>query len=101
MMHGREKSDSAIVAAKPANKAGATAAEPVEPRAGTKRNAGGHSTHRTLGRARVTRRSTAYGKPQGKGRRRSSPRSTITSASICSVRRSSRSGAMPPPAWMG
>jgi RNA-directed DNA polymerase len=54
MMQGREKSDSAIVAAKPTNKAGATAAEPVEPRAGTKRNAGGHSTHRTLGRARVT-----------------------------------------------
>jgi hypothetical protein len=53
MMHGREKSDSAIVAAKPMNKAGATAAEAVEPRAGTKRNAGGQSTHRTLGRARV------------------------------------------------
>jgi RNA-directed DNA polymerase len=38
MMHDREKSDSAIVAGKPTNKAGATAAEPVEPRAGTKRN---------------------------------------------------------------
>ena len=30
MMHGREKSDPAIVAMKPANKAGRPAAEPVE-----------------------------------------------------------------------
>ena len=38
MMNGREKSDSAIVAMKPANKAGQPAAEWVEPRAGTKAN---------------------------------------------------------------
>ena len=44
MMHGHEKSDSVIVAVKPANKADATAAEPVEPRAGTKGNADGQST---------------------------------------------------------
>ena len=78
MMHGHEKSDLVIVAMKPANKAeqptveasaGASAAEPVEPRAGTKRNASGQSTHRTLSRVRVTQaRSTAYGRPQGKGR---------------------------------
>src|SRR5262245_48154176 len=57
MMHEREKSDSAIVAMKPANKAAvskAVAAESVEPRAGTKKNANEQSTHRTLGRARVT-----------------------------------------------
>jgi RNA-directed DNA polymerase len=54
MMHDREKSDSAIVAAKPTNKAGATAAEPVEPRAETKRNAEEQSTLRTQGRARVS-----------------------------------------------
>src|SRR5262249_62395535 len=55
MMHDREKSHSAIVAAKPTNKAGSvSAAEPVEPRAGTKRNAGEQSTHRTQGRERVT-----------------------------------------------
>jgi hypothetical protein len=36
MMHGRGKSDSAIVAVKPANKAVPTAAELVEPRAGAK-----------------------------------------------------------------
>jgi RNA-directed DNA polymerase len=53
MMHGREKSDSAIVAVKPTNKAVPTAAEPVEPRAGTKGNARQQSTHRTQGRERV------------------------------------------------
>jgi hypothetical protein len=40
MMHDCEKSHFAIVAAKPTNKAGVPAAEPVEPRAGTERNAG-------------------------------------------------------------
>ena len=35
-MHDQEKSDSAIVAVKPSNKAGTTAAEAAEPRAGTK-----------------------------------------------------------------
>src|SRR5580693_7722010 len=53
MMHGREKSDSAIVAGKPTNKAVPTAAEPVEPRAGAKGNARRQSTHRTQGRERV------------------------------------------------
>ena len=33
-MHDQEKSDSAIVAVKPSNKAGTPAAEAVEPRAG-------------------------------------------------------------------
>src|ERR1700730_8614941 len=54
MMHGREKSDSALVAGKPTNKAVPTAAEPVEPRAGAKGNASQQSTHRTQGRERVT-----------------------------------------------
>jgi len=36
MMHGREKSDSAIVAEKPTNKVVSATAEPVEPRAGAK-----------------------------------------------------------------
>ena len=54
MMHDHEKSDFAIVAGKPTNKAGATAAEPVEPRAGTERNADEQSTHRTLSRDRVS-----------------------------------------------
>jgi RNA-directed DNA polymerase len=48
MMYGREKSDSAIVAGKPTNKAvPTTAAEPVEPRAGTKGNASQPSKART------------------------------------------------------
>jgi RNA-directed DNA polymerase len=64
MMHGREKSDPAIVAMKPANKADSTApdasaagfdaAEPVERRVGTKGNAGQQSTRRTQRRASVS-----------------------------------------------
>ena len=57
MMYDREKSDAAIVAAKLANNVGAriaAAAELVEPRAATKRNAEEQSTHRTLGRVRVS-----------------------------------------------
>ena len=44
MMHGYEKSDPAIVAVKPANKAERSAAELVERRAGTEGNAGQLST---------------------------------------------------------
>ncbi len=47
MMNGPEKSDSAIVAKKPANKAGVPVAERVERRVGTKGNAGQPRTHRT------------------------------------------------------
>ena len=100
MMHDREKSDSAIVAAKPTNKAGANAAEPVEPRAGAKGNASQQSTHRTQGRGACHKRWNAYDKSQGKGRRRSSRRSSTTSASTYSGWRSSRSNAMRPPALM-
>ena len=53
-MNNQEKSDSAIVATKSPNKAGAPVAEAMEPRAGTKGNAGQQSTHRTQTRARVT-----------------------------------------------
>jgi len=64
MMHGREKSDPAIVAVKPANKAANPAveqsaaepatAEPVEPRAGTKGNADQQSTCRAQSRVSVS-----------------------------------------------
>ena len=54
MMHGRGKSDSAIVAVKPTNKAERSAAEPVEPRAGTKENAGQQSTRRAQSRESVS-----------------------------------------------
>jgi hypothetical protein len=54
MMYGHEKSDLAIVAEKPTNKAERSAAEPVERRAGTKGNAGQLSTCRTQCRTSVT-----------------------------------------------
>lgn len=54
MMHEREKSDSVVVAGKLPNKAGQPAAEAVERRTGTKRNADEQSTHRTQGRERVS-----------------------------------------------
>jgi len=54
MMNGRGKSDPNIVAMKPANKAEPSAAEPVEPRAGTKGNAGQHSTGRAQSRETVS-----------------------------------------------
>jgi RNA-directed DNA polymerase len=54
MKHGRGKSDSAIVAVKPANKAERSAAEPVERRAGTKGNASWQSTGRTQRRDTVS-----------------------------------------------
>ena len=54
MMHELEKSDSAIVARKPANKAGRPAAEPVERRAGTEGNAGQQSTRRAQNRESVS-----------------------------------------------
>ena len=60
MMHGHEKSDSIIVAAKPANKAkkptaGAVAAESVERRAGAKGNTHQQSMHWTRRQARVSK----------------------------------------------
>ena len=64
MMHGHEKSDSAIVAVKPTNKAerpaaeqsaaAPTAAEPVERRAETKGNVDQQSTRRTQRRISVS-----------------------------------------------
>src|SRR5207248_2384413 len=54
MMHGREKSDSAIVAGKPTNKAGQLAAEPAEPRAEAEGNASQQSTRRTQSRVSVS-----------------------------------------------
>jgi RNA-directed DNA polymerase len=64
MMHGHGKSDFAIVAVKPANKAEQfaaeqsaaepTAAEPVERRAETKGNADQQSTYRAQSRASVS-----------------------------------------------
>src|SRR5216683_4103435 len=55
MMNGPEKSDPAIVAGKPTNKAERSAAELVERRAGTKGNAGQSSTRWTQSRIYTTR----------------------------------------------
>jgi RNA-directed DNA polymerase len=54
MMHEREKSDPAIVAVKPTNKAGQPDAELVEPRAGTEGKAGQQSTRRAQNRESVS-----------------------------------------------
>jgi RNA-directed DNA polymerase len=54
MMHGRGKSDSAIVAEKLANNAEQPAAEPVEPRAEAEGNANQQNTDRTQRRADVS-----------------------------------------------
>ena len=55
MVHGRGKSDSAIVAAKPTNKTGQPVAESVERRAGAEGNVDQQSTPRTQIRKRVTK----------------------------------------------
>ena len=65
MMHGREKSDFAIVAKKPANKAGQPAAEWVERRAEAEGNMVEPRTRRTQRRDRV---------PQGLARVRQAAR---------------------------
>jgi RNA-directed DNA polymerase len=54
MMNGRERSDSAIVAVKPTNKAGQPVAESGEPRAGTTGNMGQQSTRRAQNRESVS-----------------------------------------------
>jgi len=56
MMYGREKSDSAIVAKKPANKVGTPTAERVEPRAGAEGNAGQQRTRRAQNRESVSQK---------------------------------------------
>src|SRR3954469_8831245 len=55
MMHGREKSDLAIGAAKPANNDGRPSAELVERRAGAEGNAGQDRTRRAQDRASVSK----------------------------------------------
>jgi group II intron reverse transcriptase/maturase len=53
MMHEGEKSDLAVVAKRPPNKAGGPDAEAVEPRAGAKENAAQRNTRRTQSRENV------------------------------------------------
>ena len=111
MMNGYEKSDPAIVAEKPANKAEEPsaaravgepyAAESVERRAGTKGNAGQQSTRRTQGRESVSQaleriRKVARERKKGRG----SPRSSTTSTSTYSKRHSPHLRRMPPRVWI-
>ncbi len=68
MMHGREKSDPAIVAEKPPNKVGSPAAEGVEPRAGAEGNARQQSTRRAQNRESVSQALWgAYGTREAQG----------------------------------
>ena len=70
MIHAHEKSDLAIVAAKPANNAERSAAEPVEPRAGTEGNAHQQNMPRAQYRIRRDTRAGAHtASCQGKGAR--------------------------------
>ena len=89
MMHGRERSDSAIVARKPANNAGQPAAERVERRAGTEGNASQQSTRRAQDRESVSQALERV-RQRSKEGRSGSPRSSTTSTPQCSVPRSSR-----------
>ena len=83
MIHGRGKSDSAIVARKSANKAERLAAEPTERRAGAKGNVDQQITCRAQNRESVSQALERIRQAaKGKGRRNGSPRSSITSASI-------------------
>src|SRR6267143_4125387 len=99
MMHDRGKSDSAIVAVKPTNNAGEPAAEPVESRAGTKRNAGEQSTHRTQGRTRVTQ-ALARVRKAAQQRRKEKFTALFHHLSV-DLLRSSCSSATRPPGWTG
>jgi RNA-directed DNA polymerase len=73
VMHGREKSDPAIVARKPTNVAGRPAAEPVERRAGAEGNADQRRTRRAQDRVSV---SQALGRVRRAARQRRRERFT-------------------------
>src|SRR5580704_16895081 len=99
MMHERGKSDSAVRAVKPANKADRSAAELVEQRAGTKGNADQQSTRRAQERASV---SQALGRIRQAAKQRKKEKFTTlfpTSASDCSGWRFSKSRRTLRPGW--
>ena len=73
MMHGREKSNSAIVAMRPTNNAGRPAAEAVERRAGAEGNADQQSTRRAQDRESV---SQALGRVREAARQRKAEKFT-------------------------
>ena len=101
MMHGREKSDPAIVAAKPANNDGQPSAELVERRAGAEGNAGQDRTRRAQDRESVSQGLDRVRHVARTGRRNGSPRSSTTSPPTCCGRPSSPSRRRAAPAWTG
>ena len=99
-MYDPEKSDTGIVAAKPTNKAGRPAAEPVEPRPGTKGNAGQQSTHRAQDRARVAQALDRVRKV-AKERKKEQFTALLHHVSVETLRTALYAlNAMPLPAWM-
>ena len=104
MMHGLEKSDSAVVAVKPANKAnvGSTtvAAEWVEPRAQTKGNADQPHTRRTQSRDSVSPGLERVRQAARQRKRQAFTALLTTSPSTRFEMRSWRSSAVPHRAWM-
>ena len=80
MMHDREKSDPAIVAVKPTNKAGRPAAEPVERRAEAEENAGQQHTRRAQDRESVSQALDRIRQVARQRKSNGSPRSSTISA---------------------
>src|SRR5215831_19417220 len=101
MTYGCGKSDSAILAGKPTNKAEQSAAELVERRVEAKGNTGQQSTYRAQDRESV---SQALDRIRRVARHRKKEKftalSTISPPSCCG-RRSSNSRRMPLPEWTG
>lgn len=74
MMHGTQKSDSPIVAARPANKPERSGAESAEPRGGAEGNATQSHTCRTQSRESVFQRLDRVRHAARHRKRRGSPR---------------------------
>ena len=101
MTYGCGKSDSAILARKPTNKAEQSAAELVERRVEAKGNTGQHSTYRAQDRESV---SQALDRIRQVARHRKKEKFTALFHHITdqlSERRSSNSRRMPLPEWTG
>jgi hypothetical protein len=101
MTHEHGKSAPAVVAVKPTNKAGRPAAEPVEPRAGTKGNAGQQNARRAQDRESA---SNALDRIRRVARERKKEKFTSLfhhSVTSCSKRRSTNLRRMPHPERTG
>ena len=94
MMYDHEKSDPAIVAVKPTNKAGQPAAELAEPRAGAEGNVRQQSTGRAQYRETVPQALKRIRQAARQSKKESSPRSSTTSVLITSKRHSLNSRRM-------